>query len=214
MYSCVFDRYECYTGSSDLIVVADAQRGDKRAIEYLLYKYRNVVRSKIRRFFVRGADQEDLLQVGMIGLWQAIIDYSPQKNISFLSFAKICVERHIITAIKSSTRKKQCFLNEALSLDQCYDLSDMEISLADILAAPSDMDPEEQLLQKEQMSLMTCSLRTLLSSFEWEVLKLHNKGKAYCEIADFLGCKAKSVDNALGRVRRKLERSTTVIVSC
>jgi len=213
MESCVLNRLEYCSGSSDTALVADAQCGNTHAMEYLLYKYRNVVRNKVRHFFVRGADQEDLLQVGMIGLWQAVIDYSPHRSISFLSFAKICIERHVITAIKSSTRKKQCFLNEALSLDQCAETSDMEVSLGDILAAPKEMDPEEQLLQKERLNLMNCSLQTLLSTFEWEVLKLHNKGKSYCEIAEILGCKAKSVDNALGRIRRKLECSTAVFAA-
>lgn len=213
MNSCIIDKREVtYSADSDLIT--RAQLGDNRVMEYLLYKYRNIVRNKVQHFFVRGADKEDLLQIGMIGLWQAVSDYSPAKNISFLSFAKICVERHIITAIKSSTRKKQSFLNDALSLDQYTDPNEAEVTLCDVLSAPIEMTPEEKLLQKERLNLLQYSLQNLLSEFEWDVLLLHHKGKSYCEIADHLGCKTKSVDNALGRVRRKLECSSLPSVVC
>lgn len=205
-------RYDCLP---DSVIVDSAQSGDNHAMEYLLYKYRNVVRNKVRHFFVRGADQDDLLQVGMIGLWQSIMDYSPEKCISFLSFAKICIERHVITAIKSATRKKQCLLNEALSLDQCSDSSfDIDINLGDILPSSSEMDPEEQLLRKERMSVISSSLQTMLSDFEWDVLRLHHSGKSYYEIASALECKPKSVDNALGRIRRKLESTNAATVIC
>lgn len=207
MDACLQNNMQQWLDSPDAALVDAAQMGNSFAMEQLLYSYRDVVRGKVRRYFVRGAEQEDLLQIGMIGLWQAVTDYSPSRSISFVAFAKICVERHIISAIKGSCRKKQCFLNEALSLDQHLGVSDPDITLGEVLAGPKELDPENQLIQKETMNLLGCCLQSMLSDFEWEVLKLYNNGKSYCDIADILDCKAKSVDNALGRVRRKLEDS-------
>lgn len=200
--------------SSDIDIISRAQQGDSRAMEHLLFKYRNMVRKKVQHFYVRGADKEDLLQIGMIGLWQAVNDYCFEKNITFMSFAKICIERHIITAIKSSTRKKQSFLNDALSLDYYSDSNDAEFTLSEIVAAPLETCPEERLLQKEKLASLHYSIQKMLSEFEWDVLLLHHRGKSYCEIACLLGCKAKAVDNALVRIRRKLEVSDIVPVEC
>ncbi len=191
----------------DQIVVKSAQAGDSNASEFLLYKYRSLVRTKIRSYFLLGAERDDLLQIGMIGLWQSIMDYCPEKGISFLSFARICVERHVITAIKSAGRRKQTPLNTAISLECFTDEYDTDFNLADIVLTSSEMDPGEMLIRREDHKMMRDALKALLSDFEWQVLMKYRYGKSYREIADELACKPKSVDNALGRIKRKIVKS-------
>src|SRR5882672_3756660 len=117
----------------DREIVTRAQRGDESASEYLLYKYRNLVRTKVKSYFLVGAEREDLLQVGMIGLWQAIVDFKPAKATSFPAFAKVCIHRHIITAIKAATRQKQIPLNTSLSLEVPSEDDFTDWSMSDIL---------------------------------------------------------------------------------
>ncbi len=203
----------CYDRLPDQAIVEIAQDGDIRAAEHLLYKYRSLVRTKTRSYFLMGAEKEDLLQVGMIGLWQSIMDYSPDKEISFLSFARICIERHVITAIKTATRQKQFPLNSAISLDYCVEEADSDFNLEEILVSEMDLDPEEVLLRREDAKNLQTSLKRLLSDFEWRVLKLYHLGKSYKEIADDLACNTKSVDNALGRIKRKVMASPGSVVA-
>ncbi len=193
-----------YAGLGDQDVVRVAQSGDDLASEFLLYKYRSLVRTKVRSYFLMGAEKEDLLQIGMIGLWQAIVDYRPEKDISFLSFARICIERHVITAIKTATRRKQTPLNSSVSLEYPSEDCESEWNLADILMADDTIDPEELVLKQEDTSRLQIMLRRLLSEFEWEVLSGYQMGKSYREIAVDLNCKTKSVDNALARIKRKI----------
>lgn len=188
----------------DQRIVSMAQAGDTSATEYLLYKYRSLVRTKTRSYFLMGAEREDLLQVGVIGLWQSIMDYLPDQQISFLSFARICIERHVITAIKTATRQKQSPLNNAVSLEYCAGDGENDFNLAEILVCDEETDPEELLLRREAKQTMQTSLKALLSTFEWEVLKRYCQGKSYHEIAIELACNTKSVDNALGRAKRKV----------
>jgi len=196
-----------YDRLPDQIVIKLAQAGDISASEFMLYRYRSLVRTKTRSYYLTGADKDDLLQIGMIGLWQSIMDYSPDKGISFLSFARICIERHVITAIKTATRQKQSPLNTAISLEYCAEESDLDFNLAEVLVTGADLDPEEILIRREDGRVLRKALRTLLSDLEWEVLKRYNVGKSYREIALDLECKAKSVDNALGRIKRKVAGS-------
>jgi len=193
-----------YTFLSDQEIVRIAQLGDEQAAEFLLYKYRSLVRTKVRSYFLMGAEKEDLLQIGMIGLWQAVVDYRSEKDISFLSFARICIERHVITAIKTATRRKQTPLNASVSLEYPSEDSDSEWNLADILVSDTTIDPEELVLKREDNSRLQEMLRRLLSDFEWEVLSGYQVGKSYREIACELQCKTKSVDNALARIKRKI----------
>lgn len=179
----------------------------------MLYKYRSLVRTKTRSYFLMGAEKEDLLQVGMIGLWQSIMDYSPDKEISFLSFARICIERHVITAIKTATRQKQFPLNSAISLDYCVEEADSDFNLEEILVSDMELDPEEMLLRREDARCLHTSLKRLLSDFEWRVLKLYHLGKSYKEIASDLCCNTKSVDNALGRIKRKVITSPDAVAN-
>ncbi len=195
-----------YADRPDSMVVDRAQRGYQDAAEHLLYKYRNLVRSKVKSYFLVGAEREDLLQVGMIGLWQAIVDYKPEKATSFPAFAKVCIHRHIITAIKAATRQKQLPLNQSLSLEVPSEDEFSDWNMSDILQTDSTMDPEELVLQREDSMALQDMLQQLLSDFEWRVLAGYKLGKSYREIADELRCKTKSVDNALARIKRKVSR--------
>jgi len=194
-------RYACM---NDQRIVHCAQMGEDSAAEYLLYKYRSLVRTKVRSYFLMGAEKEDLLQIGMIGLWQAIIDYRADKDISFLSFARICIERHVITAIKTATRQKQTPLNTSVSLEYPSEDSESEWNLAEVLVADDTVDPEDLVLKREDTRRLQDMLRRLLSDFEWSVLSGYQIGKSYREIASELHCKTKSVDNALARIKRKV----------
>ncbi len=188
---------------SDIEVVEHAQEGDDLASEYLLYKYRNLVRTRVKAYFLVGAEKEDLLQVGMIGLWQAIIDFRSDRAISFPAFARVCIQRHIITAIKTATRQKQMPLNTSVSLEVPSDEAPVDWSLQDILpdTAPN---PEDIVIVDEDTRVLHESLQQILSEFEWNVLAGYQIGKSYREIAMELNCKTKSVDNALARIKRKV----------
>jgi RNA polymerase sporulation-specific sigma factor len=193
-----------YVNMSDSQVVAWAQGGYQDAAEHLLYKYRNLVRSKVKSYFLVGAEREDLLQVGMIGLWQAVVDYKPAKATSFPAFAKVCIHRHIITAIKAATRQKQVPLNSSLSLEVPSEDDSNDWNMSDILQSDETTDPQELVLQREDTIAREEMLQQLLSEFEWSVLAGYQVGKSYREIADELSCKTKSVDNALARIKRKV----------
>ena len=193
-----------YERLPDHEVVRLAQKGRQDASEHLLYKYRNLVRSKVKSYFLVGAEREDLLQVGMIGLWQAIVDYRHDKATSFPAFAKVCIHRHIITAIKAATRQKQVPLNTSLSLEVPADDDASEWNMSDILQASDELDPERVMLQSEDSNRLHSMLFQMLSEFEWRVLSGYQMGKSYREIARELRCKTKSVDNALMRIKRKV----------
>lgn len=193
-----------YSGMSDKDIVSRAQRGENSAAEFMLYKYRNLVRTKVKSYFLVGAEKEDLLQVGQIGLWQAIIDFRPDKAISFPAFAKVCITRHIITAIKTATRQKQMPLNQSLSLESPSEDASTDWNLSDILPNTEGQDPEEMVLRNEDTKILHDTLQQVLSEFEWHVLSGYQVGKSYREIASELRCKTKSVDNALARIKRKV----------
>lgn len=193
-----------FADMNDREIVARAQRGEQSASEYLLYKYRNLVRTRVKSYFLVGAEKEDLLQVGMIGLWQAIIDFRCDKAISFPAFAKVCIQRHIITAIKTATRQKQTPLNTSLSLESPSEDSGADWNLSDIIPATEMQDPEELVIQSEDTKVLHEMLQQVLSDFEWNVLAGYQIGKSYREIAVELRCKTKSVDNALARIKRKV----------
>jgi RNA polymerase sporulation-specific sigma factor len=193
-----------FADMTDREIVDRAQRGDESASEYLLYKYRNLVRTKVKSYFLVGAEKEDLLQVGMIGLWQAIVDFRCDKAISFPAFAKVCIQRHIITAIKTATRQKQMPLNQSLSFDSPVEDTGPDWNLADIIPDSETQDPEELVIQTEDTRVLHKKLLQELSDFEWNVLAGYQIGKSYREIACELHCKTKSVDNALARIKRKV----------
>ncbi|MES2459233.1 MAG: RNA polymerase sporulation sigma factor SigH [Armatimonadota bacterium] len=193
-----------YAGMPDREIVNRAQRGDKQAEEFLLYKYRNLVKTKVKSYFLVGAEKDDLLQVGMIGLWQSIVDFRCDKAISFPAFAKVCIQRHIITAIKTATRQKQQPLNTSLSLESPSEDPAADWNLSDILTCDESLDPEEMVIRTEDTKTLHDTLQQVLSDFEWRVLSGYQVGKSYREIAIELRCKTKSVDNALARIKRKV----------
>jgi RNA polymerase sporulation-specific sigma factor len=193
-----------YAEMNDREIVNRAQRGEDEAAEFLLYKYRNLVKTKVKSYFLVGAEKDDLLQVGMIGLWQAVVDFRCDKAISFPAFAKVCIQRHIITAIKTATRQKQQPLNTSLSLESPSEDPSADWNLSDILTSDHALDPETMVLKSEDTRELQDTLQRVLSEFEWRVLSGYQVGKSYREIADELRCKTKSVDNALARIKRKV----------
>src|SRR5687767_1791451 len=159
-----------YSDMQDREIVRRAQRGEEQAAEFLLYKYRNLVRTKVKSYFLVGAEKDDLLQVGMIGLWQAVVDFRCDKAISFPAFAKVCIQRHIITAIKTATRQKQMPLNTSLSLESPSEDPSADWNLSDILTCDESLDPEEMVLRSEDTRHLHDTLQQVLSEFEWRVL--------------------------------------------
>lgn len=193
-----------YSEVGDYHVVHRAQRGDYPATEFLLSKYRTLVRNKASSYFLVGAESEDLVQVGMIGLWQAIVDFRTDRAVSFHAFANVCIVNHMISAIKTAARFKQNPLNMSVSLEAPIDNSSAEITLADALPSDAHGDPEETLLTREDTRLLKSRLHELLSEFEWRVLSCYRIGKSYREIAEELLCNTKSIDNALTRIKHKV----------
>lgn len=187
-------------------IVAQAKSGNNRAQEYLISKYENFVKAKAKSYFLIGADKEDIYQEGMIGLYKAIRDFNPDKSTSFKSFAEICVIRQIITAIKTATRQKHIPLNTYISLNKPIYEEESERTLLDVLAGLKISDPEELMISKEQMDYIEEKISTVLSGLELEVLTSYLDGKSYQEIAIDLERHSKSIDNALQRVKRKLEK--------
>lgn len=191
--------------ATDEALVDLARAGDDHAIEVLLGRYRHYARAKARTYFLAGADKEDVVQEGMIGLYKAIRDFQEDRNIAFRSFAELCMTRQIITAIKTATRQKHAPLNSYVSLNKPVSEDDGERTLADSIAADPHVDPAELVISTEEVESLRSSMGKLLSSLETEVLQLYMDGKSYQEIGDILGRHVKSIDNALQRIKRKLE---------
>lgn len=198
-----------YKDKLDEEVVLEAKNGSARAQEYLINKYEGFVKSKARSYFLIGADKEDIYQEGMIGLYKAIRDFKPDKLTSFKAFAELCVTRQIITAIKTATRQKHIPLNTYISLNKPIYEEESDRTLLDVLTNIKISDPEELLISKEEMGHIEKEIARLLSDLEMEVLMSYLDGKSYQEIACDLDRQAKSIDNALQRVKRKLEKCLT-----
>ncbi len=183
-----------------------AQQGDQSASCELIKRYRGLIRCKARSYYLNGADRDDIIQEGMIGLFKAIRDYDPSRQASFHSFAELCVTRQIITAVKSSTRRKHSPLNGYVSLSKSTSVDeDGERLLSDILAAKEVCDPADIVIGAWETDFIRTGVVEALSQFETDVLRLYTDGKSYQEIADQLGRHTKAVDNALQRVKRKME---------
>ncbi len=197
---------EVYEVLGDEKIVEDAREGDSRAQEYLIKKYKNFVRAKARSYFLIGADKEDIIQEGMIGLFKAIRDFRPDKISSFRAFAELCITRQIITAIKTATRQKHIPLNSYVSLNKPIYDEESDRTLLDVLSGKRVSDPEELLISREEVTNIEAKIGEILSELEWQVLMFYLQGKSYQEIAVDLDRHVKSIDNALQRVKRKLER--------
>lgn len=195
-----------YNDMLDEEIIEDARAGDRNAIEYLINKYRNFVRAKARTYFLIGADREDIIQEGMIGLYKAIRDFRGDKLSSFRAFAELCITRQIITAIKTATRQKHIPLNSYVSLNKPIFDEESDRTLLDVIGEESIADPEEMIINREEFAGIENKMGEILSSLEWEVLSLYLEGKSYQEIAEELDKHVKSIDNALQRVKRKLEK--------
>jgi len=195
-----------YGTMTDEEIVELAREGDMDAQEYLINKYKNFVRAKARSYFLIGADREDIIQEGMIGLYKAIRDFRCDRLSSFRAFAELCVTRQIITAIKTATRQKHIPLNSYVSLNKPIYDEDSDRTLLDVISGTKITDPEELIISREEFDHIEEKMGQILSSLEWKVLMYYLEGKSYQEIAVDLNRHVKSIDNALQRVKRKLEK--------
>lgn len=198
--------YHQYDVMLDEEIVEDAKKGNTVAQEYLINKYKNFVRAKARSYFLIGADREDIVQEGMIGLYKAIRDFKRDKLSSFRAFAELCITRQIITAIKTATRQKHIPLNSYVSLNKPIYDEDSDRTLLDVLTGSKVTDPEHLIISREEFYAIEEKMGEILSKLEWKVLMAYLEGKSYQEIAKELNRHVKSIDNALQRVKRKLER--------
>lgn len=193
-----------FESMADEQIVELAQDADGAALEYLLNKYKNFVRTKARSYFLIGADHEDIVQEGMIGLYKAIRDYRSEKLSSFRAFAELCVTRQIITAIKTATRQKHIPLNSYISLNKPIYEEDSDRTLMDVITEEGMSNPEEMIIDREDLTLIEGRIGQMLSDLEKDVLVRYMEGKSYVEIADEMNRHVKSIDNALQRIKRKL----------
>ena len=191
---------------TDEQVVFLAQDGDVPAHEYILAKYKNFVKSKAHTYFLIGADREDIVQEGMIGLYKSIRDFRPDKQATFHAFADLCVKRQIITAIKTATRQKHIPLNSYVSLNKPIYDEESERTLLDVIEGRIS-NPEDLYISHEDLTCIRKQIVELLSPFEQQVLDAFLDGKSYQDIAEILGRHVKSVDNALQRVKKKLTKA-------
>jgi len=188
----------------ELIMIS--KEGNGYAIEVLLERYRNFVRARSRTYFLIGADKEDIIQEGMIGLYKAIRDYKPEAQASFKSFAELCITRQIITAIKTATRQKHIPLNSYISLSKPVYDDESDRVLLDTVFERKRLDPEEIMIDKERFYSIEEKLSKILSKLEWSVLLKYLEGKSYVDIAAQIGKTEKSIDNALQRIKKKIEK--------
>ncbi|EST51651.1 RNA polymerase sigma70 factor [Brevibacillus panacihumi W25] len=196
-------QYELLTDEEVVDLVRD---DDTEALEYLINKYKNFVRAKARSYFLIGADREDIVQEGMIGLYKSIRDFRGDKLTSFKAFAELCITRQIITAIKTATRQKHIPLNSYVSLDKPIYDEDSDRTLLDVICGTKVTDPEELFINREEFDDIEGKMSEILSDLERQVLMLYLDGRSYQQIAVELKRHVKSIDNALQRVKRKLER--------
>ena len=195
-----------FTELVDEAIIELVHKGNSDALDFLIHKYRNFVRAKARSYFLIGADREDIVQEGMIGLYKAIRDYKGDKLASFKAFAELCITRQIITAIKTATRQKHIPLNSYVSLDKPIYDEESDRTLMDVISGAKVLDPEELIINQEEFDHIEIKMAELLSDLERKVLSLYLDGQSYQEISEELNRHVKSIDNALQRVKRKLER--------
>jgi len=195
-----------YEDYSDEELIELYKEGNEIAIDFLFNKYKNLVRKKAKAMFIVGGDNDDLIQEGMIGLYKAIRDYDESKDASFRTFSSMCINRQMCTAVTTSNRKKHSPLNEYISLDMPVQSEKAEEStrLSDMLYSTFEQNPEDIFIDKESTDFIESKIGNVLSSYERQVLLLQMEGLDYVKIADKLGKTAKSVDNALQRIRNKL----------
>ncbi len=194
-----------YAGMDDEQIVEKIKKGDPLALEYLINKYKNFVRCKANRYYLMGGDKEDIIQEGMIGLYKAIKDYDEKRLSSFICFADTCITRQIITAIKKATRLKHMPLNCYISLNKPIYEGQSNRTLMDTVGGLENADPEYLMISRECLQMMELRLKSVLSELEKNALMSYAEGMTYQEIANELDRQVKSIDNALQRVKRKME---------
>jgi RNA polymerase sporulation-specific sigma factor len=194
---------------TDEELVLSAQKGNKEASEYITAKYFSYVRNKSRAYYLVGGEVEDIIQEGLIGLYEAIKDYSPDKQASFKTFMDICVTRQIMTAIKTASRQKHIPLNTYVSLNKPLFNDETDKSYEDTLVLSRKEDPESLYLDHEKTNEINKEIKNSLSNFEYKVLKLYLQGVSYLNIAKVLEKEEKAIDNAIQRIRKKLSRNLT-----
>ena len=204
------NNYEEFKDLTDKEVVMLAKNGDNMAQEYVISKYEQFVKAKSKSYFLIGADKEDIYQEGMIGLYKAIRDFNPDKLTSFRGFAELCITRQIITAIKTATRQKHIPLNTYVSLNKPMYEEESDRTLLDVIEGLTVSDPEELIIGREEVKHIENEISKVLSELELEVLMSYLDGKSYQEIACDLDRQAKSIDNALQRVKKKLEKCLNI----
>lgn len=191
----------------DRDLVLAVRNGDERCLEVILARYRNFARSKARSYFLAGSDKEDVVQESMIGLFKAIRDFDLDQETPFRAFAELCISRQILTAIKTANRHKHQPLNSSVSLDAPAYGDDVSSTVGDGIMAPVEIsDPAELVISSQEIEAIRNSMSENLTQLEGDVLRLYIDGKSYEEIAGVLGNHVKSIDNALQRIKRKLQR--------
>ncbi len=195
-----------YGNMPDEQVIREIQSGDNMALNYLMNKYNDLVNMKASKFFMVGAERDDMVQEGLIGLYKATKSFNAQKQNSFKTFANLCIERQLITALKTSNRQKNIPLNSAFSLNTAAYEENDDVSVMDILEAKTIEDPAEMITKQEYYSSIENKINESLSDFERQVLHYYKQGKSYAAIAEKLGTKVKSVDTAIQRIRKKANK--------
>lgn len=200
------NNHQRFLNLEDEQIVILVHGGDSEALDYLIHKYRNFVRAKAKSYFLIGADKEDIIQEGMIGLYKAIRDFKEDKLSSFKAFAELCITRQIITAIKTATRQKHIPLNSYISLDKPIFDEESDRTLMDVISGAKLLNPEELIISREELTRIEDKMSEILSDLEQKVLSRYLDGQSYQEISEELNRSIKSIDNGLQRVKRKLER--------
>lgn len=196
------DGYEKY---SDEELIALMHRGNPEIMDYLMDKYKNLVRKKARAFYLTGGDNDDMIQEGMIGLFKAVRDYNPERKGTFSGFADLCIMRQMYTAVEASGRKKHIPLNTYISLyTGTIGNQEHKMPLQDVLPDPKEGNPEEMVIDRENQEQIQKELKRRLSRYETQVLEAYLDGKGHREIGELLGKSPKSVGNALQRIKRKM----------
>lgn len=202
------DRYADYQQYTDEELIDRLRRGEDLIMDYICDKYKNLVRSKARSMFILGADNDDLIQEGMIGLFKAVRDYDMGRDASFFTFAELCISRQMYTAVQAAKRQKHLPLNTYVSLDSgsMNQEGREESTLAELIADRAELSPEELVLDKERVAYLEKTIETELSDFENQVLDLYMTGMSYSQIAKVLGREEKATDNALQRLKSKIKK--------
>lgn len=203
----LFFKKEDFTNLTDEQIVEMCQKGDRKALNYLIDKYTELVSMKVSKYFIVGAERDDIMQEGLIGLFKAVKCYSENKQSSFKTFANLCIERQLQTAIKSSNRQKHMPLNSYISLNMsAYDENE-DTSIIEVLNSKTMEDPLDTLTKKEYYEYVENKMEETLSDFEKQVLHKFARGESYAQIAESLDTQSKAVDNAIQRIRKKTIKS-------